>query len=72
MVGDSMKLLSDSVRPILTYLFALLYIIVSTWGVVIGKIEFSMYFAQIGTMVGMMVSFWFGEKSALKNPTTGE
>jgi hypothetical protein len=27
-----------------------------------------MYFAQIGTMVGMIVSFWFGEKSALKNP----
>jgi hypothetical protein len=34
----------------------------------VGRIEFSMYFAQIGTMVGMMVSFWFGEKSALKNP----
>jgi hypothetical protein len=63
-----MKNISDSVRPILTYLFAVLYIGVSTWGVMIGKIEFSMYFAQIGTMVGMMVSFWFGEKSALKNP----
>lgn len=63
-----MKKLSDSVRPVLTYLFALLYIGVSTWGVFIGKIEFSMYFAQIGTMVGMMISFWFGEKSALKNP----
>lgn len=66
-----MKKLSDSVRPVLTYLFAFLYIGVSTWGVMIGKIEFSMYFAQIGTMVGMMVSFWFGEKSALKNPSTG-
>lgn len=63
-----MKKLSDSVRPVLTYCFATLYIVVSTWGVFAGKIEFSMYFAQIGTMVGMMVSFWFGEKSALKNP----
>ena len=63
-----MKNLSDSVRPILTYFFATLYIIVSTWGVFAGKIEFQMYFAQIGTMVGMMISFWFGEKSALKNP----
>lgn len=63
-----MKNISDSVRPILTYLFAVLYIAVSTWGVIIGKIEFSMYFAQIGTMVSMMISFWFGEKSALKNP----
>lgn len=62
------KVLSDSVRPVLTYVFASLYIIVSTWGVFAGKIEFSMYFAQIGTMVGMMVSFYFGEKSALKSP----
>ena len=63
-----LKVLSDSVRPVLTYIFAFMYIGISTWGVAIGKIEFSMYFAQIGTMVGMMISFWFGEKSALKNP----
>lgn len=67
-----MKKLSDSVRPVLTYFFAVLYIAVSTWGVAIGKIEFQMYFAQIGTMVGMMISFWFGEKSALKNPNGEE
>ena len=64
-----LKFLSDGVRPILTYVFASMYILVSTWGVFIGQIEFPMYFAQIGTMVGMMVSFYFGEKSALKNPT---
>ena len=63
-----LKTLSDGVRPILTYVFASMYILVSTWGVFAGKIEFPMYFAQIGTMVGMMVSFYFGEKSALKNP----
>jgi hypothetical protein len=48
-----------------------MYILVSTWGVFAGQIEFPMYFAQIGTMVGMMVSFYFGEKSALKNPMSG-
>lgn len=62
------KILTDTVRPVLTYIFAVMYIVISTWGVFIGKIEFSMYFAQIGTMVGMMISFYFGEKSALKNP----
>lgn len=67
-----MKILSDAVRPILTYLFAVLYIAVSTWGVVAGEIKFEMYFAQVGTMVSMMVSFWFGERSALKNPNTTE
>lgn len=61
--------ITKSVRPVLTYLFATLYIAVSTWGVMVGKIEFQMYFAQVGTMVSMMVSFWFGERSA-KNGTT--
>lgn len=63
-----MDKITKSVRPILTYLFAVLYISVSTWGVMVGKIEFQMYFAQVGTMVSMMVSFWFGERSA-KNAT---
>lgn len=58
--------ITSSVRPILTYLFAVVYIVVSTWGVIVGKIEFSMYFAQVGTMVSMMVSFWFGERKSLK------
>jgi len=58
-----LKAITTSVRPILTYLFAIMYITVSTWGVMVGKIEFAMYFAQVGTMVSMMVSFWFGERS---------
>lgn len=58
-----LKAITTSVRPVLTYLFAVLYIVVSTWGVMVGKIEFAMYFAQVGTMVSMMVSFWFGERS---------
>lgn len=61
--------ITKSVRPILTYLFAAIYITVSSWGVVIGKIEFAMYFAQVGTMVSMIISFWFGERS-VKNATS--
>ena len=60
--------MTDNVRPILTYVFASIYILTSTYGVIAGLIDFSIYFAQIGTMVGMIVSFWFGETSALKNP----
>jgi hypothetical protein len=63
-----MQKLIDGVRPFLTYMFAIIFITVSTWGVIVGKIEFPLFFSQIGTMVSMMVSFWFGEKSALKNP----
>lgn len=59
-----LKTITSSVRPVLTYVFALFYIAVSTWGVMVGKIEFAMYFAQVGTMVSMMISFWFGERNA--------
>jgi len=62
------NILADSVRPVLTYFAFFLYIGVSTYGVLHELIDFQMYFAQVGTMVSMMVSFWFGEKSALKNP----
>ena len=58
-----LKAVTTSVRPVLTYIFAIFYIAVSTWGVMAGKIEFAMYFAQVGTMVSMMISFWFGERS---------
>lgn len=66
-----MEKITSSVRPVLTYLFAVLYIVVSTWGVIVGKIEFSMYFAQVGTMVSMMVSFWFGERKSIKEQSGG-
>jgi len=66
------KKLSDGVRPILTYFSFFLFIGVSTYGVFAELIDFQLYFSQIGTMVSMMVSFWFGERSALKNPIGGE
>jgi len=67
-----LKIISDSVRPVLTYFAFFMYVGVSTYGVIYGLIDFQLYFSQIGTMVGMMVSFWFGERSALKNPNGGE
>ncbi len=59
---------SEGVRPILTYFFAFIYMTVSTYGVITNRIDFTIYFSQIGTMVAMMISYYFGEKSALKDP----
>lgn len=71
-MNELLNALSGSVRPILTYFFAVVYMSVSTYGVFVGKIDFTIYFSQIGTLVGMMIAFWFGEKSALKNPNGGK
>lgn len=71
-MSELLKALSESVRPILTYFFAVVYMSVSTYGVFVGKIDFTIYFSQIGTLVGMMIAFWFGERSALKNPNGGK
>lgn len=67
-----LKAITESVRPVLTYFSFFLFIGVSTYGVFAELIDFQLYFSQIGTMVSMMVSFWFGERSALKNPAGGE
>ena len=71
-MNELLKILSEGVRPILTYFFAVVYMSVSTYGVFVGKIDFTIYFSQIGTLVGMMIAFWFGERSALKNPNGGK
>ena len=71
-MSELLKALSESVRPILTYFFAVVYMSVSTYGVFVGKIDFTIYFSQIGTLVGMMIAFWFGERSALKNSNRGK
>jgi hypothetical protein len=71
-MNESFRVLSEGVRPILTYFFAVVYMSVSTYGVLVNKIDFAIYFSQIGTLVGMMIAFWFGERSALKNPMGGK
>ena len=71
-MNELFRVLSEGVRPILTYFFAVVYMSVSTYGVLVGKIDFTIYFSQIGTLVGMMIAFWFGERSALKNPNGGK
>ena len=71
-MNESFRVLSEGVRPILTYFFAVVYMSVSTYGVLVNKIDFAIYFSQIGTLVGMMIAFWFGERSALKNPKEGK
>ena len=71
-MNELLRALSGRASPILTYFFAVVYMSVSTYGVFVGKIDFTIYFSQIGTLVGMMIAFWFGEKSALKNPNGGK
>ena len=71
-MNESFRVLSEGVRPILTYFFAVVYMSVSTYGVLVDKIDFAIYFSQIGTLVGMMIAFWFGKRSALKNPKEGK
>lgn len=63
-----LKSLSDSVRPVLTYFIVTLYVIAATVAAFNGSIRWDMWFAQIGTMAVSITSYWFGEKSALKNP----
>lgn len=64
----TLTILTKAVRPVLTYFAFFFYISVSTYAVLAELIDFNLYFSQIGTMVSMMISFWFGERSALKSP----
>ena len=63
-----LRLISESVRPVLTYFGFLVYIITLTLGVFMGHLSWSIYVAQVGGLVSIMIGFWFGERSALKNP----
>lgn len=65
-----MDKLSNSVRPILTYIAFTVYITTSTVGLFLGKLDYAIYFSQIGTMVGMMVSHYFATETALTDPNT--
>lgn len=56
------------VRPVLTYGIFFIFVVASTVAAFYGLLDFGLYQSQIGTMVGMIVSFWFGERSALKKP----
>lgn len=57
-----------SVRPVLTYGIALLYNGAMVGGLMFGKVDFAQYMAAMGPVNAMLMGFWFGERSALKDP----
>ena len=60
------KTISSSVRPIMTYFIVVVYMIASTYAAIMNKIEWSLWFAQVGTMAVSIISYWFGERSVSK------
>lgn len=64
-------ILTKMVRPVLTYVAFTIYILGSTAGLFMGKVNYDIWFSQIGTMVSMMISWYFAERSALKDPSKG-
>lgn len=56
------------VRPMITYAIFFIFVVASTIAAFKGILDFNLYLSQIGTMVSMLLSYWFGERSALKKP----
>lgn len=56
------------VRPVLTYAVFFVFVVASTAAALNGSLDFNLYLSQVGTLVSMLTSFWFGERSALKKP----
>lgn len=64
--------LNKMVRPYLTFFITTLYNLVLVWAVLNDKMKLMEYITAVGPMNAMILGFWFGEKSALKNPQTGD
>jgi len=67
-MGDKIKQLLDItmvnelVRPLLTFIITTLYNLILAWGVVTNRMTFTEYIQATGTVNGIIVGFWFGEK----------
>ena len=64
--------LNKMVRPYLTFFIATIYNLLLAWAVLSGKLKVVDYMPAVGPMNDMLLGFWFGEKSALKDPKTGQ
>ena len=62
--------LNKLVRPYLTFFITTLYNCLLAWALVKGKLKIVEYITAVGPMNAMILGFWFGEKSALKDPKT--
>lgn len=63
--------MNKMVRPYLTFFITTLYNVLLAWALVNEKIKVMEYITAVGPMNAMILGFWFGEKSALKDPKTG-
>lgn len=59
--------LRGAFRPILTFTLAVLLLCLSSWFVYIKLITGDVWFTTWAQLVGIMLAFFFGERSALKN-----
>ncbi len=60
--------LSQAVRPILTFGIAGMFNVAMLIGLFTGKVSFQEYLQALGPTNSMLIGFWFGERSALKDP----
>jgi hypothetical protein len=55
-------------RPVLTIMIAAVFNGIAAWAFFTGKITWEQFATALGPTNGMIIGFWFGEKSALKVP----
>ncbi len=60
--------LTRSVRPILTFGITAVFNITLLAGLFTGKASFQDYLSTLAPINSMLIGFWFGERSALKDP----
>jgi hypothetical protein len=65
------RVVIDTTRPLLIYIFVGVYVYVGIMGVVDKQMSASEFINGIEPHVGMMIAFMFGERAALKRPDDG-
>ena len=63
--------LGSYVRPVMTFFTAGMFNIAMVVGLFLNKISFQEFIATIAPINTMLWGFWFGERSALKDPRRG-
>jgi hypothetical protein len=65
------KVLIDTTRPLLIYIFVGVYVYIGITGVINKEMTPAEFIRDIEPHVGMMIAFMFGERAALKRPDDG-
>lgn len=59
------------VRPVLTFAVTGVFNVALLVGLVLNQVSFQEYITTLAPMNSMLLGFWFGERSALKDPRKG-